>query len=109
GRVGGGGGASGRLIKEYGVSVEGIFGQNGLVKALTGRVGEKVLAAELTHRLGYAKGEKPVEGDGNWRNGSTRKGLISESGPMEIEVPRDRAGSFERVLVKAAAAIERVG
>jgi transposase-like protein len=93
-------GAIEQLIKEYGMSAEGIFGEGGLVKALTARVVEKVLAAELTHHLGYAKGEKPVEGDGNCRNGSTRKGLISESGPMEIEVPRDRAGSFEPVLVK---------
>lgn len=90
-----------RLLKEYGLSEEGIFGADGAIKELTGRLVERALAGELTHHLGYAKGELPEgEARGNCRNGSTRKALATESGPVEIEVPRDREGSFEPVLVK---------
>jgi transposase-like protein len=89
-----------QLLKQYGLSAEGIFGREGLIKALTGRVVEKALAGELSYHLGYAKGEMPAESGGNCRNGSTRKGLATDSGPMEIELPRDREGSFEPVLVR---------
>jgi transposase-like protein len=89
------------LLKEFPLTQEGIFGQDGLIKALTGRVVEKALAGELTHHLGYAKGEAPPEeSEGNCRNGLTRKGLATESGELEIEVPRDREGSFEPLLVR---------
>ena len=89
-----------QLIERYGLTPEGIFGEQGLVKALTRRVVEKALAGELTYHLGYAKGEAPAERRGNHRNGSTSKGLATDTGMMEIEVPRDREGSFEPVLVR---------
>jgi putative transposase len=85
------------LIARNGVSREAILGQNGLVARLTQRVVEKALAGELTHHLGYAKGAEPP-GE-NCRNGSSAKTVISEDGPMEIAVPRDRAGSFEPLLI----------
>jgi transposase-like protein len=89
------------LLKDYPLTQEGIFGKDGLIKALTGRVVEKALAGELTYHLGYAKGEaRPEESEGNSRNGLTRKGLVTESGEVEIEMPRDREGSFEPVLVR---------
>src|SRR5438477_4680899 len=81
------------LLAEHGISREAILGQNGLVARLTQRVVEKALAGELTHHLGYAKGGEPL-GE-NCRNGSSSKTVLSEDGPMEIAVPRDRAGSFE--------------
>ena len=55
-------------------------------------------AGELTHHLGYAKGEAPEE-IGNHRNGYSKKTVVGESGAMEIEVPRDRSGSFEPLLI----------
>ena len=56
------------------------------------------IAGELTHHLGYAKGEAPEEVD-NPRNGYSKKTVVGEDGAMEIEVPRDRSGSFEPLLI----------
>jgi transposase-like protein len=60
---------------------------------------ERALGAELTHHLGYAPGaDKPMDA-GNHRNGATGKTVLTEDGPLRIEVPRDRAGSFEPLLI----------
>ena len=86
------------LLEKYGTSPEAVLGEKGLFMDLKKRIVERALAGELTHHLGYPAGEKPLEG-GNHRNGYSGKKLLGEDGPMEIEVPRDRAGSFEPVLV----------
>jgi putative transposase len=85
------------MIARRGHSAAAILGQSGLVAQLTKRVVERALAGELTHHLGYPKGEEPP-GE-NCRNGSSAKTVLSEGGPMEIAVPRDRAGSFEPRLI----------
>ena len=60
---------------------------------------ERALGGELSHHLGYAPGgDKPVTAD-NHRNGSTGKTVLTEDGPLRIEVPRDREGSFEPLLI----------
>ena len=60
---------------------------------------ERALGAELSHHLGYAPGEpKPAEGE-NHRNGASGKTVLTEEGPLRVEVPRDRAGSFEPLLI----------
>lgn len=60
---------------------------------------ERVLTGELTHHLGYAKGaEKPTE-QPNHRNGSTPKTVLTEDGAIPLAIPRDRAGTFEPLLV----------
>lgn len=60
---------------------------------------ERALGAELTHHLGYAAGaDKPGEGK-NHRNGASGKTVLTEDGPLRIEVPRDRTGSFEPLLI----------
>jgi putative transposase len=60
---------------------------------------ERALGGELSHHLGYAPGgDKPAEAD-NHRNGSTGKTVLTEDGPLRIEVPRDREGSFEPLLI----------
>jgi putative transposase len=88
------------LLRRFGATPEGVFGERGLLKALSKRVLEKALAGELTYHLGYAKGEERPEGaEGNHRNGYTSKRLQSDEGVMDIEVPRDRQGSFEPLLV----------
>jgi putative transposase len=56
------------------------------------------LAGELPHYLGYAKGQAPEEVE-NHRNGYSKKTMVGEDGAMEIEVPRDRGGSFEPLLI----------
>ena len=85
------------MLAEYGISPEAVLGQNGLMARLTKRVVEKALAGELTHHLGYEKGAEPMEG--NCRNGVSPKTILTEDGPVEIAVPRDRAGSFEPRLI----------
>ena len=60
---------------------------------------ERALGGELSHHLGYPPGgDKPAEA-GNHRNGSTGKTVLTEDGPLRIEVPRDREGSFEPLLI----------
>jgi len=59
---------------------------------------ERALGAELTHHLGYAPGATP-EAVGNHRNGTTPKTVLTDDGPVPLEVPRDRAGTFEPVLI----------
>jgi len=60
---------------------------------------EKALGAELTHHLGYEKGAARPSAKGNHRNGTTSKTLITDEGTLPIDVPRDRAGTFEPLLV----------
>ncbi len=60
---------------------------------------ERALGAELSHHLGYPPGaEKPSE-VGNHRNGATGKTVLTEDGPLRIDIPRDRQGSFEPLLI----------
>ncbi len=60
---------------------------------------ERALGAELTHHLGYAAGaDKPSDAK-NHRNGASGKTVLTEDGPLRIEVPRDRSGSFEPLLI----------
>ena len=77
-----------------------ILGKNGLLKQLTKRLVERTLQAELTDHLGYEPHASEGRGSGNCRNGSGQKTLQSDSGPIPIEVPRDRDSSFEPKLVK---------
>jgi transposase-like protein len=60
---------------------------------------ERALGAELTHHLGYAPGaDKPLDTK-NQRNGASAKTVLTDDGPLRIEVPRDRTGSFEPLLI----------
>ena len=60
---------------------------------------ERALGAELTHHLGYSKGEDKPEGEDNHRNGSTSKTVLTDDGALPIAVPRDRAGTFEPQII----------
>ena len=80
--------------KEQGVS---LVGPGGLLNQLTKNVLETALNAELTEHLGHEHGETPM--GVNMRNGTRTKTVLTEIGPVEIEVPRDRDGSFEPVIV----------
>ncbi len=79
---------------------EEIAGQGGLLSQLTKRLVERAMEVELTDHLGYELHQEPPGGAGNTRNGSTSKRLITEHGPVEINTPRDRAGSFEPQIVR---------
>lgn len=77
-----------------------LTGEGGLLQQLTKRVLESALEGELTDHLGHEHGERAEGGRENYRNGHRAKTVITEAGPVEITVPRDRAGTFEPVLVK---------
>jgi hypothetical protein len=77
-----------------------LTGEGGLLQQLTKRVLESALEGELTDHLGHEPGERAEGGRENYRNGHRSKTVITESGPVEIAVPRDRAGSFEPQPVK---------
>ena len=79
---------------------EEIFGQGGLFSQLTRRLVERAMEVELTDHLGYESHQEPPGGTGNTRNGSTAKTLITESGPVRINTPRDRDASFEPQIVR---------
>lgn len=81
-------------------SPEEILGKNGLLKQLTKRLVERTLEAEMTDHLGYEPNSLKGRGTGNNRNGKSQKTVISDSGSLEIEVPRDRNSNFEPHLVK---------
>jgi putative transposase len=76
---------------------QGIMAQ--LYPRLVKAVLERGLQAELTDHLGYEKGDPAGRGSPNSRNGSSPKTLATEVGDVPLEVPRDRAGSFEPRLV----------
>jgi putative transposase len=79
---------------------EEIVGPGGLLACLTRRLVERALEVELTEHLGYEPHAEPPGGAGNARNGSTPKTLQTEHGPVRIEAPRDRRGTFEPRLVR---------
>lgn len=60
---------------------------------------ERALGAELSHHLGYRSGETKPEGGINHRNGATAKTVLTDNGPVRVDVPRDRDGSFEPLLI----------
>ena len=79
---------------------EDLIGPDGLLKQLTAALVERALNAELSEHLGYEKNSPAGRGSGNNRNGTSSKTLKTDKGELPIEVPRDRNGSFEPVLVK---------
>ncbi len=76
-----------------------LTGEGGFLPELVKAVLERGLAAELTDHLGYERGDRAGWGTPNLRNGSTPKTVSTEVGPVGIDTPRDRAGSFEPRLV----------
>jgi putative transposase len=86
------------LLADY-KNPEQIIGENGLLKELTKAVLERALKAELTEHLGYEKHDPAGQGSGNSRNGKSRKQLKGDFGELELETPRDRAGTFEPKIV----------
>ena len=87
-----------RQAKEAGVA---LTGPGGLLKALTAQVVEAALDEELNEHLGYDKHDPVGRGSGNSRNGTRSKTILTDNvGAVEIQVPRDRNGTFEPQLVK---------
>ena len=83
--------------KEQGVD---LMGPDGLLNQLTKNVLETALDAEMTEHLGYEKHDTAGRGSGNSRNGTRTKTVLTEIGPVEIDVPRDTDSSFAPQIVK---------
>jgi transposase-like protein len=78
-----------------------LTGEGGLLGRLTKLVVESSLEGELDDHLGYGKHDPAGRDGGNSRNGRRSKTVLTEAGPVQIEVPRDRDGSFEpRIVAK---------
>src|SRR4030088_521063 len=91
------------LMKDY-QRPEDLTGPGGILEELHKRLYERVLGAELTHYLGYAKGEAPKQEEGqrreNHRNGSSKKTRLSGGGEGGIEEARDRSGGVEPEFIR---------
>ena len=76
-----------------------LTGEGGFLPELIKRVLERGLQVELADHLGYEKGDPAGRGAPNSRNGATPKTLLTEAGPVPLDMPRDRISSFEPRLV----------
>ncbi|WP_306919611.1 MULTISPECIES: IS256 family transposase [unclassified Arthrobacter] len=77
-----------------------LTGEGGLLSRLTKMVVESALEGEMEDHLGYARHDPAGRDGGNSRNGTRSKELLTEAGPVQIAVPRDRDGSFTPELVR---------
>ena len=77
-----------------------LFGRKGIFEQLKKVLVERILEAEMSHHLGYEKGDIVGRNGGNSRNGHGTKRLQTTSGTLELSVPRDREGRFEPQVVK---------
>src|SRR5512142_2605813 len=76
-----------------------LTGQGGLLGRLTKMVVEGALEGELDDHLGYGKHDPAGRDGGNSRNGHRAKTVLTDTGPVDISVPRDRGSSFEPQIV----------
>lgn len=91
-----------QLLGEY-QGPEQLTGPDGLISQLRKRLIERAAGVELGQHLGYPAGAEPPEGQPNRRNGVSQKTLRTVDGPVRVELPRDREGSFEpRIVPKHA-------
>ena len=72
---------------------------DGVLTELTSRIMNKALDTEMTHHLGYEKGDRAGWGSGNNRYGSYPKTVLTDAGGIPVKVPRDRNATFEPALV----------
>src|SRR5690349_14072786 len=78
-----------------------LTGEGGVLQQLTKRLLEAALEGEITDHLGYGRHDPAGHNTGNSRNGSRAKTVLTDVGPVQISVPRDRDASFEpRIVAK---------
>jgi putative transposase len=87
------------LLADAEASGTPIDGPNGLLARMTKAVLERALDVELADHLGYDVGDPAGQGSGNSRNGHGAKTVLTTGGSVALDVPRDRNGSFEPVIV----------
>ena len=86
------------MLIESDSDLSNILGKEGMIKQLSKFILERALEAEMQSHLGYERYKR--NGSENARNGSFKKSLTTENGQLDLEVPRDRKGNFEPVIVK---------
>jgi hypothetical protein len=91
--------AARELVRQARAQGVALTGPGGLLKALTKTVLETALEEELAEHLGYDKHDPLGRNRGNSRNGKRTKTVLTDSGEVAVEVPRDRDGSFAPVIV----------
>ena len=77
-----------------------LVGPGGLLAGLTKQVLEAGLEVEMDEHLGYVKHAVEGRNGGNSRNGTRAKTVLTEIGPVDIDVPRDRDSSFDPQTVR---------
>lgn len=87
------------LLADAEASGTPIDGPDGLLAQITKSVLERALDVEIADHLGYDHGDPAGYGTGNSRNGHGRKTVLTTAGSVELEVPRDRNGTFTPVIV----------
>ena len=85
------------LLLEGGADLSTIFAQDGLLKVLTKNIVERALASEMEDHLGYSKHSRTYSD--NSRNGSYNKSLTTDQGEIALDIPRDRSGTFEPMII----------
>ena len=86
------------MLIESDSDLSNILGKEGLIRQFSKCILERALEAEMQSHLGYGRYERNASE--NARNGSFKKSLTTENGLLDLEVPRDRKGNFEPVIVK---------
>jgi putative transposase len=76
-----------------------LLGPDGVLATLTKSILERALDEELTADLGYERGDPAGRGSGNSRNGTSPKTVLTDIGAVDLDIPRDRNGTFEPHLV----------
>ncbi len=76
-----------------------LLGPDGVLAELTERLIERGLGEELSDHLGYEPGDPAGRGSGNNRNGTSPKSVLTDIGAVDLDVPRDRNGTFDPLLV----------
>lgn len=88
-----------RELAKLAKNPEDLFGPQGLLHEVKSSLMQQMLEAEMTAHLGHEPNAVEGRGSGNSRNGHTPKRVQTETGPVDLQVPRDRAGTFEPKLV----------
>src|SRR5215471_5285469 len=91
----------GQLVERARAGGLQLTGEGGVLQQLTKQLLEAALDGEITDHLGYGKHDPAGRDGGNSRNGSRAKTVLTDVGPVELSVPRDRDASFEpRIVAK---------
>jgi transposase-like protein len=89
-----------RLVAQARSQGISLVGPDGLLQRVTKLVLEGALEGELSEHLGYQHGDPAGRNGGNSRNGTRAKTVLTEVGPVELEVPRDRDSTFQPTIVR---------